>query len=319
MKRAIIFGAAGFIGNHLVKKLKQKGYWVKGVDLVLPKFNTTSADEFELGDLQNQDFVEKVIPENIDELYQLAADMGGAGYVFTGVNDANIMHNSALINLHTVNTCVKKKVKKVFYSSSACIYPQHNQVDPNNPFCEESSAYPAQPDSEYGWEKLFSERLYEAYRKNYGLNCKVARFHNVYGPVSIFDGGKEKAPAAICRKVALAKDGDAIEIWGDGNQTRSFLYVDDCLNAIDLFMDKDNLHGPINIGSTELVSINDLAQMAIKISGKKLSLKHIDGPIGVMGRCSHNSLIEKELAWKTNVPLEKGIEKLYHWINQELN
>ncbi|MCB9256433.1 MAG: NAD-dependent epimerase/dehydratase family protein [Chitinophagales bacterium] len=318
-KKAIIFGAAGFIGNHLVARLKAEGYWVRGVDLVSPKYQLSEADEFLLGDLRDASFVASCITEGIDELYQLAADMGGAGYVFTGENDANIMHNSALINLHSLELALKWKVKKIFFASSACIYPKHNQEDALAPICAEDSAYPAMPDSEYGWEKLFSERLYEAYRKNYGLVCKIARFHNIYGPQSVYEGGKEKAPAAICRKVALAKEGEQIEVWGTGQQTRSFLFIEDCLDAIRLFMDKDGFYGPINIGSTEMISINDLTKMVIALSGKSLGIKNIAGPVGVNGRSSDNALIERELKWSTQYQLAKGMQVLYHWIEDQLN
>lgn len=316
MKKAVVFGAGGFIGGHLVKKLKNEGFWVRGVDLVYPSYNKTTADDFIIGDLRDVKVVEGAIDNDIDELYQLAADMGGAGYIFTGENDAHIMHNSALINLHTAQECVNKKVKKVLYSSSACMYPEYNQLDPNNPKLSEDSAYPAQPDSEYGWEKLFSERLYLTYNRNLGLNCKVARFHNIYGPEGAWNNGKEKAPAAICRKVILASEDSSIEIWGDGLQTRSFLYIDDCLDALRLFMDSDK-NGPYNVGSEEMISINDFAKMIIEISGKNLDINNIDGPTGVRGRSSDNTLIEKDLAWKMKYSLKKGITKTYEWITSQ--
>lgn len=317
MKKAVVFGAGGFIGSHLVKRLKKEGFWVRGVDLVEPLFSKTAADEFIVGDLRNVTVVEKAIDSDIDELYQLAADMGGAGYIFTGENDAHIMHNSAIINLHTAQGCVNKKVKKVFYSSSACMYPEYNQIDPNNPKLAEDTAYPAQPDSEYGWEKLFSERLYLTFKRNLGLDVKVARFHNIYGPEGAWNNGKEKAPAAICRKVLLAEDNGEIELWGDGLQTRSFLYIDDCLDAIRLFMNSDK-SGPYNVGSEEMISINDFAKMIIGISGKKINIKNIDGPTGVRGRSSDNTLIEKDLSWKMKYNLMKGIAKTYEWINTQL-
>lgn len=313
MKKAIVFGAGGFIGNHLVKRLKSENYWVKAVDLVYPKFATSLADEFIIGDLRNTDFVKTVIEFDIDELYQLAADMGGAGYVFTGDNDADIMHNSAIINLNTAKECVAKKVAKVFYASSACMYPEYNQLDPLNPKLAEDTAYPADPDSEYGWEKLFSERLYLSFKRNYKLNIKIARFHNIYGIEGIYDGGKEKAPAAICRKVALAKENDTIEIWGDGIQTRSFLYIDDCLDGIRTLMNSE-FSGPYNIGSEEMVSINELAKLIIQTSKKQIELSHIDGPTGVRGRSSDNKLIKKDLNWDTKIELKQGIKATYNWI-----
>ena len=255
MKRAVVLGAGGFIGSHLVKRLKTEGYWVRGVDLVAPSYNSTQADDFIIGDLRDVTVVERSIDEGTDEIYQLAADMGGAGYIFTGENDAHVMHNSALINLHVANECVVKNVGRVFYSSSACVYPERNQMDPDNPKCAEDSVYPAEPDSEYGWEKLFSERLYLSFARNHGLSVRVARFHNIYGPEGAWNNGKEKAPAAICRKVAEADNGGEIEIWGDGKQTRSFLYIDDCVDAVRLLMTND-FTGPVNIGSEEMVTIN---------------------------------------------------------------
>lgn len=316
MRKAVVFGAGGFIGSHLVKRLKQEGYWVRGVDLKYPEFSNTEADEFIMADLREKENVVNAIKDNIDELYQLAADMGGAGYIFTGENDAHVMHNSSLINLHAAQACVDYKVGKVFYSSSACMYPEYNQLDPNNPKLAEDTAYPAQPDSEYGWEKLFSERLYLTFKRNLGLNCKIARFHNIYGPEGAWNNGKEKAPAAICRKVEQAKEGESIEIWGDGLQTRSFLYIDDCIDAVWLFMQSDET-GPFNIGSEEMISINDFAKMIINLSGKNISIKNIDGPTGVRGRCSDNALISKKLNWKPNFNLLEGITLLYNWVKNE--
>jgi nucleoside-diphosphate-sugar epimerase len=252
-----------------------------------------------------------------DEVYQLAADMGGAGYIFTGDNDANVMHNSATINLNVVNECIKNKIKKVFYSSSACMYPEHNQLDPENPNCEESSAYPANPDSEYGWEKLFSERLYLAYARNYGLDVRIARFHNIFGPQGTWIGGKEKAPAAICRKVADSLMDEEIEIWGDGKQTRSFLYIDECIEGIRRLMDSE-FTGPVNIGSDQMISINDLTKLVIKIAGKRAGIKNISGPTGVRGRTSDNTLIKEKLGWAPSQPLEVGLEKTYKWIQSQM-
>jgi len=317
MKKAIVFGAGGFIGNHLIKRLKQENYFVKGIDLKYPEFENTQADEFIIGDLRDVNFVKRVIDDNTDELYQLAADMGGAGYIFTGENDGDIMHNSALINLNTVKECITKNVKKVFYASSACMYPEYNQLDPNSPKLAEHTAYPAEPDSEYGWEKLFSERLYLSFKRNYNLDIKIARFHNVYGPKGEFKGGKEKAPAAICRKVALAKENDHIEIWGDGLQTRSFLYIEDCIDGIFALM-KSTKSGAYNIGSEEMVSINEFTKMIIEISNKKLYIKNIKGPVGVRGRCSDNTLVKKDLNWQPKYTLQKGIEITYNWVNKQV-
>ncbi len=319
MKKAIVFGAGGFIGSHLVKSLKGNGFWVKGVDLKYPDFSETAADEFIIGDLRDPYLVKDVLDTAYDEVYQLAADMGGAGYIFTGENDADVMHNSATINLNTLHYGKEAGIKKIFYSSSACIYPEFNQLDPNNPNCQEDSAYPAQPDSEYGWEKLFSERLFFAYSRNYGMNVKVARFHNIFGEEGTYDGGKEKAPAAICRKVASAPDGGEIEIWGDGKQTRSFLYINECLTGISKLMESTDFHGPVNIGSDEMVSINQLAEKVIKISGKNISLKHIPGPLGVRGRNSDNHLIMEKLGWKPTKTLLEGLEVTYNWINRRVN
>ena len=267
MRTALVLGAGGFIGSHLVRRLKNEDFWVRGVDLKYPEFSDTAADDFVIGDLRDQYICRQVIDRRFDEVYQLAADMGGAGYIFTGEHDADVMHNSATINLNVVDACHRRNVKNIFYSSSACMYPSHNQEDPDNPNCVEDSAYPANPDSEYGWEKLFSERLYLAYNRNYGMNCRVARFHNIFGPEGTWTGGREKAPAAICRKVASARDNGTIEIWGDGKQTRSFLYIDECLEGVVRLM-RSSFTGPVNIGSEEMVTINQLADMVIRDFGK---------------------------------------------------
>jgi nucleoside-diphosphate-sugar epimerase len=261
--------------------------------------------------------VRSIIDQKFDEVYQLAADMGGAGYIFTGENDADIMHNSALINLNVLEACHKRNIKHVYYSSSACMYPEHNQLDPDNPNCVESSAYPANPDSEYGWEKLFSERLYLAFNRNYGMSCRVGRYHNIFGPLGTWQGGKEKAPAAMCRKVAMCPDGGEIEVWGDGKQTRSFLYIDECIDATIRIMRSDILE-PINIGSEEMIAINDLAKMAIDISGKNISIRNIPGPEGVRGRNSDNTLIRDYLSWAPSQPLRVGMEKAYKWISAQV-
>lgn len=318
MKKAIVLGAGGFIGSHLVKKLKQEEFWVRGVDLKYPEFSQTQADDFIIGDLRNPVLAEKVIDQPFDELYQLAADMGGAGFIFSGKNDADIMHNSALINLNVIEAAYKSGVLKLFYSSSACIYPQYNQLEPDNPKTEEKSAYPAQPDSEYGWEKLFSERLYLAFARNYKMNVRIARFHNIFGPEGAWCDGREKAPAAFCRKVAQAKNNSEIEMWGDGLQTRSFLYIDECLSGIRRLMNCSSFNGPVNIGSEEMVSINQLAKMIMRIAGKNLTIKHIPGPLGVRGRTSDNQLIREKLGWTPNYPLYIGLEKTYSWINQQV-
>ena len=317
MKRALVCGAGGFIGNHLVSRLKQEGYWVRGADLKRPEFGQSAADDFRLGDLREQSVCREVLDQGFDEVYQLAADMGGAGYIFTGDHDADVMHNSAMINLNMADLCRTHKVGKVFYSSSACIYPAYNQMDPNNSNCAEDSAYPAAPDSEYGWEKLFSERMYMSFARNYGLEVHIARFHNIFGPLGTWTGGKEKAPAAVCRKVAEAAAGGEIEIWGDGLQTRSFLFIDECLEGIRRLMSSQFM-GPVNIGSEERISINALAEMAMAIAGKPLRVKHIPGPLGVRGRCSHNQLIESKLGWKPSQPLRKGMETTYAWINSQV-
>jgi nucleoside-diphosphate-sugar epimerase len=316
-KTALVCGAGGFIGSHLVRRLKREGFWVRGADLKRPEFSETAADEFIMGDLRDQSVCKNVVDMPFDEVYQLAADMGGAGYIFTGNHDADVMHNSATINLNIVELAHKSGVKKIFYSSSACMYPEYNQNDPDNPKCSEESAYPAAPDSEYGWEKLFSERLYLAYQRNYGLNVRVARYHNIFGPEGTWTGGKEKAPAAMCRKVAEASNGGAIEVWGDGKQTRSFLYIDECLEAMRRFMDS-NFMGPVNIGSEEMISINGLAEMVIGLSGKNVAINNIPGPTGVRGRNSDNDLIRKELGWSPTQPLKVGMEKTFAWINAQV-
>jgi len=340
-KTALVLGAGGFIGSHMVKRLRKEGYWVCGVDLKHPEHSKTEANEFVKGDLTDQLFVDKVVQyrgpgnnfykfiplsviDSFDEIYQFAADMGGAGYIFTGDHDADVMNNSATINLNVLrsvkNLNEMKEVNKttIFFSSSACIYPEHNQLDPDNPDCREESAYPANPDSEYGWEKLFSERLYFAYHRNYGIPVRVARYHNIFGPEGTWRGGREKSPAAICRKVAeLPDDGGEIEVWGDGEQTRSFLYIDECVEATYRLVQSDFM-GPVNIGSEEMVTINQLADIAAKAAGKTITKKHIDGPLGVRGRNSNNDLIRKKLQWDYSMPLEEGIARTYDWINQQL-
>jgi nucleoside-diphosphate-sugar epimerase len=317
-KRILVCGAGGFIGGHLVARLKDEGHWVRGVDIKEHEHKRTAADDFILGDLREQSFCDKITKDvKFDELYQLAADMGGAGYIFTGEHDADVMHNSATINLNMMECVRKTGIKKVFYSSSACIYPEGIQKEANNPGLKETDAYPADPDSEYGWEKLFSERMYMAYARNYGIDVRIARFHNIFGPYGTWKGGKEKAPAAVCRKVAEAKDGGEIEIWGDGEQTRTFLYIDECLNGISRLMNSD-IGVPVNLGSDELISINDLAKMAMEIAGKKLSIKHIEGPLGVRGRSSDNSYIESVLGWKPCTKLIDGIRITYQWIEGQV-
>ena len=313
MKQALVCGAGGFIGGHLVKRLKAEGYWVRGVDIKTHKYSESHADEFVLGDLRDPVVCKSVCDQPIDEVYQLAADMGGAGFIFSGENDADIMHNSAMINLNMVEASVKAGVKKIFYSSSACMYPERNQMDPDNPNCAEDSAYPAEPDSEYGWEKLFSERFYLAANRNYGIEVRIARFHNIFGPEGSWTDGREKAPAALCRKVAETPDDGEIEMWGDGEQTRSFLYIDECLEAMHRLMDLD-FTGPVNIGSEEMITINRLAEMVMEIAGKKLAINHIDGPLGVRGRNSDNTLIKKKLGWAPSESLYDGLQKTYGWI-----
>jgi GDP-D-mannose 3',5'-epimerase len=317
MKTALVCGAGGFIGSHLVRHLREQGFWVRGVDLHEPFFEESVADDFVVGDLTDPRVVASTLDQPFAEIYQLAADMGGAGYIFTGEHDADVMHNSATINLNIARQAVTSRAGKLFYSSSACIYPERNQMDPDNPNCAEDSAYPAEPDSEYGWEKLFSERMYLAYNRNYGLDVRIARFHNIFGPQGSWRGGKEKAPAALCRKVAEAHDGAEIEIWGDGKQTRSFLYVDECLQGVRRLMDRDFI-GPVNIGSDEMVSIRQLAEMIAKIAGKDIGVKCIDGPLGVRGRSSDNRLIKQKLEWAPTQSLEDGLRPTYEWIEQQV-
>jgi GDP-D-mannose 3', 5'-epimerase len=317
MKQALVLGAGGFIGGHLVKRLKREGFWVRGVDLKLNEYSETEADDFVVGDLREQDVTRGVIDRRFDEVYQLAADMGGAGYIFTGEHDADVMHNSATINLNVADACQKRTIKRVFYSSSACMYPAYNQEDPDNPNCAEDSAYPAAPDSEYGWEKLFSERLFLAYNRNYGMQARVARYHNIFGPEGTWQGGKEKAPAAICRKVASTPSGGTIEIWGDGQQTRSFLYVDECLEGSTRLL-RSEFEGPVNVGSEEMVTINQLVGMVADIAGKTIHINHIDGPLGVRGRNSDNRLILERLGWAPSHSLLQGLEKTYAWIELQV-
>ena len=341
-KTALVLGAGGFIGSHMVRRLRSEGYWVRGVDLKHPEFSKTESHEFIQGDLRDVSFVERVIQfkgyqgnfyhnvpsrylQPFDEIYQFAADMGGAGFVFTGENDADIMHNSCSVNLNVLESVRKFNditgwnTTKIFYSGSACMYPEHNQLNPDNPDCREESAYPAAPDSEYGWEKLFSERLFLAYHRNYKIPVRVARYHNIFGPEGTWEGGREKSPAAICRKVAqLPEDGGTIEVWGDGKQTRSFLYIDECIEATRRMMESDFI-GPVNIGSEEMVTINQLVDTAAKVAGKKVSKNHIDGPLGVRGRNSNNDLIRKELGWDYSQTLEEGIAKTYNWIKEQIN
>lgn len=341
-KTALVLGAGGFIGSHMAKRLRSEGYWVRGVDLKYPEFSKSEANEFVQGDLRDLSFVRRVVQfkgyqgnfynsvpyqytETFDEIYQFAADMGGAGFVFTGENDADIMHNSASINLNVLesqrqlNDSKDTNKTKIFYSSSACMYPEHNQLDPENPDCREDSAYPANPDSEYGWEKLFSERLFFAYNRNYGIPVRVARYHNIFGPEGTWEGGREKAPAAICRKVAyLPEEGGSIEVWGDGLQTRSFLYIDECIEATRRMMDSDFM-GPVNIGSEEMVTIDQLVDTAAKVSGKNVEKDHIlDAPLGVRGRNSNNDLIREKLGWDYSQALEDGIAKTYSWIKNQI-
>ena len=315
-KYALVCGAGGFIGCHLVKRLKHDGFWVRGVDLKFPEFSETEADDFAVGDLRDQNFCRAIVDRRFDEVYQLAADMGGAGYIFTGEHDADLMHNSATINLNMLDACHKRDTRKIFYSSSACMYPAYNQEDPLNPKCAENSAYPAAPDSEYGWEKLFSERLYMAYRRNYGMRTYIARYHNIFGPEGTWTGGREKAPAAICRKIAMARDGEDIEIWGDGEQTRSFLYIDECVEGTVRLL-RSNFAGPVNIGSQEMVTINQLVDIVADLGGKRIGKKHIPGPLGVRGRNSDNRLIREELHWAPSQPLRTGLEPTYRWIKTQ--
>ena len=316
-KSILVCGAGGFIGHHLVRRLKTEGNFVRAVDLKRPRFSETDADEFVVGDLREQSVVREVIDRRFDEIYQLAADMGGAGYIFTGENDADVMHNSATINLNVVEQARIAGVGRIFYSSSACMYPEHNQLEPDNPNCAEDSAYPAAPDSEYGWEKLFSERLYLAYARNHGMTVRVARYHNIFGPEGSWNDGKEKAPAAVCRKVAMAEDGGAVEVWGDGEQTRSFLYIDECLEGT-LRLTRGDWEGPVNIGSDEMVTINQLVDTVSGIAGKTLSKNHIEGPTGVRGRNSDNRLIEQKLGWRPSQPLADGLAETYRWIAEQV-
>ena len=317
MSRILVCGAGGFIASHLLKRLKNEGHWVRGVDLKFPRYSLTAADDFVLGDLRDQRVVERIVDQRFDAVFQFAADMGGAGFVFTGDNDANIMHNSALINLNILEACRQRNIQRIFYSSSACIYPQYNQEDPENPRTAEDSAYPAAPDSEYGWEKLFSERLYLAYHRNYGMQVRIARYHNVFGPEGSWNDGREKAPAALCRKVAMAQDGGEIEMWGDGTQTRSFLYIDECIEGTLRLMQSD-WTGPVNIGSEEMVSLNEFARIIMDIAGKKLTIRHVPGPVGVRGRTSDNCLIREKLGWEAAMPLREGLTKTYKWIEQQV-
>jgi nucleoside-diphosphate-sugar epimerase len=317
MKKALVCGAGGFIGSHMVKRLKKEGFWIRGVDLKYPEFSATAADDFVIGDLRDPRLCRDIVDRSFQEVYQFAADMGGAGFIFTGENDANIMHNSALINLNMLKACYREKVGRILYSSSACIYPAYNQLDPKNPKCSEDSAYPAAPDSEYGWEKLFSERLYLAFHKNYGLEVRITRYHNIFGPEGTWQGGREKAPAALCRKVIMAHEGGEIEIWGDGEQTRSFLYIDDCIEGT-LRLMRSDFTGPVNIGSEEMVTINGLADVITDIAGKKISLKHITGPLGVRGRNSDNRMVREKLGWEPQISLREGLGKTYPWIESQV-
>jgi GDP-D-mannose 3',5'-epimerase len=316
-KCALVCGAGGFIGGHLVKRLKKDGFWVRGVDLKFHEFSESAADDFAVGDLRDQGFCRAVIDRRFDEVYQLAADMGGAGYIFTGEHDANVMHNSATINLNVLDACHKRDIRKIFYSSSACMYPAYNQEDPQNPKCSEDSAYPAAPDSEYGWEKLFSERLYLAYRRNYGMQTHVARYHNIFGPEGTWNGGREKAPAAICRKVAMARNCEDIEVWGDGEQTRSFLYIDECVEGTVRLL-RSSFAGPVNIGSEEMVTINKLVDLVADIAGKKIGKKPVPGPQGVRGRNSDNRLIREKLSWEPRQSLRAGLEPTYKWVELQV-
>jgi GDP-D-mannose 3', 5'-epimerase len=313
MKKALVCGAGGFIGSHLVNRLKREGFWVRGVDLKHPEFSETAADDFILGDLRDPLVARAAVDVRFDEIYQLAADMGGAGYVFTGENDAAVMHNSALINLNILEACQRRNSKRIFYSSSACIYPEHQQRDPDNVSLPEHCAYPAAPDSEYGWEKLFSERLYLAFQRNHGFTVRIARYHNIFGPEGAWDNGREKSPAALARKIAMAPDDGSIDIWGDGLQTRSFLYIDECLEGT-MRLARSDWSGPVNIGSDEMVTINGLAGMLMQIAGKKLTLRHVPGPVGVRGRNSDNTLIGEKLGWRPAEPLVAGLRRLYPWI-----
>ena len=317
MKSALVLGGGGFIGSHMVQRLKKEGFLVRAVDHKYPEFAKTEADDFIQGDLRDPLICRNAVDKQFDEIYQFAADMGGAGFVFTGENDADIMHNSALINLNILEACLTRNSKRIFYSSSACMYPEHNQIDPNNPNCEESSAYPANPDSEYGWEKLFSERLYLAFARNYDFQVRVARYHNIFGPNGTWIGGREKAPAAICRKVAIANSGDSIEVWGDGCQTRSFLFVDECIEGT-LRLMRSDYGDPVNIGSDEMVTINHLVEIVATIAKKKITINHIPGPVGVRGRNSDNKLINEVLGWAPSSSLHLGLSVTYPWIESQI-
>ena len=317
MKTALVCGAGGFIGGHLVRKLKEEGFWVRGVDVKFNAYAETQADDFVIADLREPALVSQVIDRRFDEIYQLAADMGGAGYIFTGDNDAAVMHNSASINLNVLDAAYKRNNKRIFYSSSACMYPAYNQTDPDNPNCREDSAYPAAPDSEYGWEKLFSERLYLSFHRCRGMEVRIARYHNIFGPEGSWDGGREKAPAALCRKIAKAKSGDSIEIWGDGLQTRSFLYVDECIEGT-LLLTRSGVVTPLNIGSEEMVTINQLADVIADIAGKKIERLNVPGPTGVRGRNSDNTLIRERLGWAPSGLLRRGLERTYEWIERQV-
>jgi GDP-D-mannose 3',5'-epimerase len=316
-KSALVLGAGGFIGGHLVQRLKLDGFWVRGVDLKFPEYHEVEADDFVIGDLRDPVICREVIDRKFDEVYQLAADMGGAGYIFTGEHDAEVMHNSATINLNVLDACRRRNNSLIFYSSSACMYPAYNQEDPENPNCAEDSAYPAAPDSEYGWEKLFSERLYLAFQRNYGIQVRVARYHNIFGPQGTWSGGREKAPAAVCRKVAEAENGGRIEIWGDGDQTRSFLYIDECVEGTTR-LTRSSFVGPVNIGSEEMVTINGLVDIVCDIAGKTLEKNHVPGPTGVRGRNSDNRLIQEKLGWQPSRSLREGLEKTYEWIEYQV-
>lgn len=317
MKKALVLGAGGFIGSHMVKRLKRDGWWVRGVDLKRPRYAATPADEFLVGDLRDLETVRQALAGGFDEVYQFAADMGGAGFVFTGEHDAEIMHNSAQVNLNVLEAARQETIGRIFYSSSACMYPEYNQLDPDNPRCSEDSAYPAAPDSEYGWEKLFSERLYFAYARNHGFTVRVARYHNIFGPEGSWNDGREKAPAALCRKIAAAPDGGEIEMWGDGLQTRSFLYIDECIEGT-LRLMRSDFEGPVNIGSSEMVSLNEFARMIMEIAGKSVAIRHIEGPTGVRGRNSDNRLIRERLGWAPGRPLSEGLAATYEWIGAQV-
>jgi nucleoside-diphosphate-sugar epimerase len=317
MKRALVCGGGGFIGSHIIKRLKREGFWVRAVDLKGPQYSHTAADDFVVGDLRDQMLCRAILDADFDEVYQLAADMGGAEYIFTGRHDAEIMINSATINVNVLASCRQRNIGSLFYSSSACIYPLFNQTAADNPVCREDSAYPAEPDSEYGWEKLFAERLFLAHQRNHGMNVHVARYHNVFGPEGPWDGGKEKAPAAICRKVALAKHGEAIQVLGDGTQTRSFLYIEDCVEGTTRLA-RSSFEGPVNIGSEHMVTIDGLVDLVADIAGKKIEKRHVAGPVGVRGRNSDNRLIRQKLNWEPCWELRRGLERTYAWIEQQV-